>query len=85
MTQLGSVLYDNGICHDFHHRHHRNFFRWIKSLLIQTTRMIDHLNYSNCFQNPSVIPSSIWWQSIKTKSKPLDEATYVIGFFYLEP
>ena len=84
VTQLGSVLYGNGICHDLYHRHHRNSFRWIRTLLIRTARMIDHLNHSNCSQNPLVTSSSIWWQPIKTESDPLDIATCVIGFFYLE-
>ena len=85
VIQLGSVLYVNGICSDLHHQHHRNSIRWIRTLLILTARMIDHLNHSNCSQNPPVTPSSIWWQSIKTENEPLGAATCVIKFFYLEP
>ena len=85
VTQLGSVLYGNGICHDLYHRHHRNSFRWIRTLLIRTARMIDHLNHSNCSQNPPVTPSSIWWQPIRAECEPLGAATCVIKFFYLEP
>ena len=85
VTQLSLILYDNEICHDLHHQHHRNTFRWIRTFLIQTTRMINYLNHSNCSQNPLVIPSSIWWQPIKTEKEPLGAATYVIKFFYLAP
>ena len=53
-------------------------------ILIHTTRMIDHPNHYNCSQNPPVTPSSIWWQSIRTESKPLGVVTYVIRFLYLE-
>ena len=82
VIQLGLILYGNGTCHNFHHRHHRNIFRWTKTFSIYTNRMIDHQDH--CSQNPPVTPSSIWWQPIKTKSEPLDAATSVIVFFCLE-
>ena len=85
VTQLGSVLYGNGICHDLYHRHHWNSFRWIRTLLIQTARMIDYLNHSNCSQNPPMTPSSIWWQSIRAECESLGVATCVIKFFYHKP
>ena len=85
VIQLDLVLYGNGIYHDLYHRHHRNTFRWIRTFLIQTTRMIDHPNHSNCSQNSAVTPSSIWWQSIKTENESLGVVTYVIKFLYLEP
>ena len=75
VIQLDSVLYDNGICRDFYHRHYRNIFRWIRIFLIHTIRMIDHQNHSNCSQNQSIMPSSIWRKSIKTKSEHLGVAT----------